>query len=81
LGVDAFFVYGSFDEFVFCVIEVFVEGGFDLPDFEGGEVAVVDAVFEGVGVNWVAEVGVGVGVVGAFWGGGEAKLYGGGEVF
>jgi hypothetical protein len=52
-----------------------------LSDFEGGEVAVVDAVFEGVGVDWVAEVGVGIGVVVAFWGGGEAKLYSGGEVF
>jgi hypothetical protein len=51
-----------------------------LSDFEGGEVAVVDAVFEGVGVDWVAEVGVGIGVVDAFWGGGEAKLYDDDEV-
>ena len=52
-----------------------------MPDFEGGEVAVVDAVFEGVGVDGFSEVAVGVGVVGAFGGGGESELDGGGEVF
>ena len=51
-----------------------------MADFEGGEVAVVDAGFEGVGVDGFAEVGVGVGVLSAFWGGGEAELDGWGEV-
>ena len=50
-----------------------------MADFEGGEVAVVDARFEGVGVGF-SEVGVGVGVVVAFWGGGETELDGWGEV-
>ena len=47
-----------------------------MADFEGGKVAVVDAGFEGVGVDGFSEVGVVV----AFWGGGEAELDGWGEV-
>ena len=52
-----------------------------MADTEGGEEAVVDAFFEGVDEDGVAEVFVGVGVVLALGGGGEAELDGRGEVF
>ena len=61
-------------------VDVFIEGGGDLLDAEGGEEAVVDALLEGVNEHRIAEVGVGVGVAGAAGGGGEAQLHGGSEV-
>jgi hypothetical protein len=80
-GVGFGVVNRAFDDFIIGAVGIFVEGSGDLADFEGGEVAVVDAGFEGVGVDGIAEVGVGVSVVVAFGGGGEAELDGGGEVF
>ncbi len=78
----AFFRFDfAFEELVVGGVDVFVEGGGDLFDAEGGEEAVVDAFLEGVDVDGFAEVFVGVDVVFAFGGGGEAELDGGGEVF
>lgn len=80
-GVGAIALHFSFHHVIVGAVEVFVEGGFYLPHFERGEEAVVDAVFEGVGVDRLAEVGVGVGVVFPFGGGGEAELHRWREVF
>ncbi len=80
-GVDAIALHFSFQHVIVGAVEVFVEGGFDLPHFEGGEEAVVDAVFEGVSINGLAEVGIGVSVVFPFGGSGEAELHRWREVF
>ncbi len=39
-----------------------------MPDFKRSKKPIVDAVFEGVGIDWLTKIGVGVGVVGAFGG-------------
>jgi len=52
-----------------------------LSNFEGGQEAVIDAFFEGVSIDGIAEVGVGVNVVSTFGGGGQAELNGGGKIF
>ena len=70
----------AFHHLVIRRVLVLVERGGDLLYAERGEIAVVDAVFERVDVNRLAEVGVGVGVLLALGGGGQAELHGGGEV-
>jgi len=80
LAVGLFCVYIAFEEVIIRAVAVFVQTGLELADFEGGEVAVVDAGFEGIAVDGVAEVGVGVGVVFALGRCGEAELDGGFEV-
>lgn len=52
----------------------------DLNDAVELRFGVALALLEGVGEHRLAEVGIGVGVVGAAGGGGEAELHGGGEV-
>ena len=80
-GIDPIAIHFSLHHVIVGAVEIFIQGGFDLPHFERGEEAVVDAVFEGVGVDGLAEVGVGVGVVFPFGGGGKAELHRWREVF
>ncbi|HLK47108.1 MAG TPA: hypothetical protein VKT49_03175 [Bryobacteraceae bacterium] len=70
----------AFDQLVVGGVDVLVEGGGDLLDLERGEEAVVDAVLERINEDGLAEVGVGIDVVLALGGGGEAELDGGLEV-
>ena len=70
----------AFDQRVIRGEDVLIEGGCELLHLERGEVAIVDAVFEGIDVDGVAEVGVGVGIAVALGSGGEAQLDGGCEV-
>jgi len=74
-GVNSLFVYRTFNEFVFGAVDVFIKGGVDLPNFEGGEETIINAVFEGIGVDGVTEVGVGVSVVFSFRSSSESELY------
>ena len=61
-------------------VGVVVEGRGELLDAEWGQIAVVDAVLQRVGVNGLAEIAVGVGVDGALGRGGQTELHGRGEV-
>ena len=61
-------------------VDVVVQRGGDLLDFERSQEAVVDAFLERIHEHGIAKVGVGVGVVGALRRGGQAKLHGGREV-
>ena len=81
MAIDLAVLGLALDHLVAGVDGHLVQRGGHLEDLEGGQEAVVDAVLEGVDVERVAEVGVGVGVLGALGGGGEAQLHGRGEVF
>ncbi len=91
-GHAALEVGGGIDfvgDFAAVAVEVALAGaptggiplGHDAMDAVGGEKAVVDALAEAVGIDGVAEIEVGVAVVGAQGRGGHAELAGGGEVF
>ena len=80
LGVAPALFDLALDDLVIRRVDVVIQGRGDLADLEGRQVAVVDAFLQGVDVDRLAEVGVGVGIVGAPGCGGQAQLHGGLEV-
>lgn len=74
-GIDAIALNLSFHDIIVRAIKVFIQGGFNLLDFEGSQKSIVDTVFERVGVDGFTKVGIGVGVVCPFGGGGQPQLY------
>ena len=71
----------TFDDRIIRGVDVIIQGGLDALDFEGGQEAVVDAFFEGVDINRLAEIFVGIDIVFAFGCGGETELHGRREIF
>ena len=71
----------AFDHLVVGRVDVVVERGGDLLHLERRQEAVVDALLQRIGVNRLAEIGVGVDVVAALGRRGQAELHGRREIF
>ena len=70
----------AFDHLVVGRVDVVVERGGDLLHLERRQEAVVDALFQRIGVNRLAEIGVGVDVVAPLRRRGQAELHGRREI-
>ena len=66
----------TFNHKVIRRVNVLIKRGTDLLHLERRQEPVVDAVLQGVGVDRLAEVLVGINVVLALWGGSQAELHG-----
>ena len=62
----------TIEDGIFFGVDIFIERSRNLANAEGGEVTVINAFFEGIGVDGLAEIGIGIHVFGTFGGGGEA---------
>ena len=79
LRIDLVFVYLTLD-IIIGVVGIGVDIAGRYADAEGGEVAILDALFEGIGVNGISEIAIGVRVLLSFRRSGHAELVGVGEI-
>ena len=80
LGVNPLPLYFSLNHLVIRGVDVLIQCGGMLAHSERGQVTIVDPLFEGVAINWLAKVGIGIDVIFTLWGCGQPQLHGGFEV-
>jgi hypothetical protein len=67
LGVTPAFLDLALDQLVIGGVDVMIERGGDLLDLKGSQIAVIDPFLEGIDVNRLSEIGVGINICPALW--------------
>jgi hypothetical protein len=80
LGVTPAFLDLALDQLVIGGVDAMIERGGDLLDLKGSQIAVIDPFLEGIDVNRLSEIGVGINIAPPFGRRGQLELHGGREI-